>query len=418
MTQTVRDRSRPFDIIVWGATGFTGRLVAEHLLRTRADGELRIALGGRNRDKLEGIRTDLAAVDPSARDLPLVVADSFDRASLDAMAKQATVICTTVGPYAKYGADLVAACVAQGTHYCDLTGEVQFVRAMIDDHHEAAKAAGVKIVCCCGFDSIPSDLGNLMMQRAMQERHGVAAQKVKMAVVGSKGGVSGGTIDSMLEMVRQMRRDPDLRRLFGNPYSLNPKGGPRGPDGSDPKGVSFDKELNAWTAPFVMAAVNTRVVRRSNAVLDYAFGTDFSYREVMGFRPNAKGFATACTVSAGLVGFFVAVTVGPTRALLERYVLPSPGEGPDADKREAGYFKMRLWAQAEVDGRSVELRGRVQGDKDPGYGQTSIMLGESARCLAIDPLDTEDGIVTPASAMGDALLDRLRGAGMVFDVEG
>lgn len=410
-------RSRPFDITLWGATGFTGRLVAQHLVRTRADGDLRLALGGRNRDKLEALRAELAQIDPAAADLPLVVADSFDREALRAMAAQATVVCTTVGPYAKYGADLVAACVAEGTHYCDLTGEVPFIRAMIDEHHDAAVEKGVRIVSCCGFDSIPSDLGVWMMQSAMKERHGVHATDVKLGVAATKGGFSGGTVASMLEIAQQVRRDPKIRRVLGNPYGLDPKGGPRLPDSPDPKGVSRDHDLDAWTAPFVMAGINTRIVRRSNALLDYTYGTDFRYTEVMSFRPNAKGFARAASVTGAMVGFLGAVAIDPTRALLERFVLPSPGEGPSADEREAGYFKMRLWAKAEVDGTPIVLRGRVEGDKDPGYGQTSIMLGESARCLAIDSLDSPGGITTPAAAMGDALLARLRGAGMVFAVD-
>lgn len=420
MTDSVRqhDRSRPYDIVIWGATGFTGRLVAEHLVRTRSDGDLRIALAGRNLDKLQQIRRELAAiVDPSAADIPLEIADSFDAEALDALAGKTTVVCTTVGPYAKYGAELVAACVRQGTDYCDLTGEVTFIRRMIDQHHAAANEKGTRIVCCCGFDSIPSDLGALMMQRAMQARHGVPARQVKLAVTSSKGGASGGTVASMLELAEQMRKDKSIRRLLGDPYALEPEGGPRGPDGSDYMGVRFDDDINGWTAPFVMAAVNTRVVRRSNALMNHAYGTDFSYDEFMSFRPGPRGFAKACAIVGGLGGFFAAVGFDPTRALLQRFVLPAPGEGPDEEQRENGFFKMRLHARSEVDGKTVELRGRVQGFKDPGYGGTAIMLGEAARCLAIDPLDSEGGVITPASAMGDALLDRLRGAGMVFSVD-
>lgn len=412
-----RDRSRPYDIIVYGATGFTGRLVAEHLVRTRADGDLRLALGGRNRGKLEKVRAELAAIDPGVADLPLVVADSFDATALDLMAAKATVVCTTVGPYGKYGAELVAACVRQGTDYCDLTGEVPFIRTMIDRHHEAAREAGARIVCCCGFDSIPSDLGTFMMQQAMRKRHGVPARRVKLAVRSTKGGFSGGTVASMIEIAKAARRDADVRRLLVDPYSLDPADGRRGPDGRDPRGVGFDQELNGWTAPFVMGAINTRVVRRSNALLGYGYGEDFGYTEFMTFPPNTKGRLRAIAIDKGIVALMVGVALDPTRALLQRFVLPAPGEGPSEQEREAGSFEMRLHACATVDGDEEEIFGRVEGHKDPGYGGTAIMLGESARCLALDPVGSDGGVLTPAVAMGDALLTRLRGAGMVFAVE-
>ncbi|MEX1363604.1 MAG: saccharopine dehydrogenase NADP-binding domain-containing protein [Nannocystaceae bacterium] len=412
-----RDRSRPYDIVLWGATGFTGRLVAEHLVRTRADGGLRLALGGRSRDKLEQVRAHLATIDSAAAELPLELADSFDGAALDAMVAKATVVCTTVGPYSKYGAELVAACVRQGTHYCDLTGETPFIRKMIDEHHEAARESGTRIVCCCGFDSIPSDLGTLMMQRAMQQRHGVPAREVKLAVQSTKGGFSGGTVASMIEITKAARADSEVRRVLLDPYGLDPADGRRGPDGRDPRGVGFDDDFDGWTAPFVMAAINTRVVRRSNALQGYAYGEDFSYQEFMTFRRGVKGRLMAGAVAQGMNAMMIGVALEPTRALLQRFVLPAPGEGPSEQEREEGFFKMRLLARAEVDGKPAQLRGRVEGFKDPGYGGTAIMLGESARCLAIDPLDSEGGITTPAAAMGDALLSRLRGAGMVFSVD-
>ncbi|MCH9684262.1 MAG: saccharopine dehydrogenase NADP-binding domain-containing protein [Deltaproteobacteria bacterium] len=415
-----RDRSRAYDIVLWGATGFTGRLVAEHLVRHPGDVPLRIALAGRSRDKLEALRTELAAIDPAAADLPLELADSFDKQALDALAAKAEVICTTVGPYLEYGAALVDACVQHGTDYCDLTGEVPFIRQMIDAHHEQAQRSGSRIVCCCGFDSIPSDLGTLMMQQAMHEQHGVSARDVKLAVTASRGGFSGGTVASMIEMVERMRKDQSLRRLMANPYALDPSDEKPGPDSPDQKGVRFDDDLDRWTAPFVMAAVNTRVVRRSNALLGYDYGRDFRYQEFMAFRRGAKGLGSAWSVAGGLVGFLGAVTIKPTRKLLQRFVLPAPGEGPSLEQREAGLFRMRLFARGSgSNGEDVVLRGRVEGNKDPGYGGTAIMLGESARCLALDgaTLDSPGGISTPAAAMGSTLIERLRGAGMVFSVD-
>ncbi|MCA9648368.1 MAG: saccharopine dehydrogenase NADP-binding domain-containing protein [Myxococcales bacterium] len=413
-----RDRSRPYDIVLWGATGFTGRLVAEHLVRTRADGELRLALAGRSRDKLEALRRELAAIDPAARELPIELADSFDAAALDALMAKTTVVCTTVGPYAKYGAELVAACVRQGTDYCDLTGEVPFIRTMIDRHHDAAHQAGARIVCCCGFDSIPSDLGTFMMQQAFRKRHGVPARQVKLAVRSTKGGFSGGTVASMVEIAQAARHDPETRRLLLDPYALDPADGRRGPDGRDPHGVGFDDDFGGWTAPFVMAAVNTRVVRRSNALMAYAYGEEFGYQEFMTFPRGPKGRLRAAAVARGLVAFMVAVALGPTRSLMQRFVLPAPGEGPDQAAREAGYFTMRLLAKGPVGGgEQEEIFGRVEGHKDPGYGATAIMLGESARCLAIDPVISEGGVITPTVAMGELLLGRLRAAGMIFAVE-
>ena len=413
-----RDRSRPHDIALWGATGFTGQLVAEHLVRTRSTGDLRLALAGRSRPKLEALRDRLAKIDPAAAELSIVVADSFDRSSLDAMTADAEVVCTTVGPYARYGAKLVESCVEHQTDYCDLTGETTFIRPMIDAHHEAARERGARIVCCCGFDSIPSDIGTLMMQRAMQERHGVPAQQVKLAVVGSRGGASGGTVASMLEMAQAMQRDKAVRVLAADPYGLNPEGERHGPDGRDRMGAFFDPDLDRWTGPFVMAAINTRIVRRSNALLGYPYGRDFRYQEVVGFPRGPRGMLGAWGLAAGMTGFFAAVALPPTRALLTRFVLPSPGEGPDEATRESGYYRMRLFARGAGPDGPV-LRGRVAGHKDPGYGATAIMLGEAARCLAVDgpELDSPGGILTPASAMGEALLLRLRDAGLEFEVD-
>ncbi len=347
-----------------------------------------------------------------------MVADSLDRPSLDAMVADAEVVCTTVGPYARYGAPLVEACVAHGTDYCDLTGETTFIRPMIDQHHEIARQRGTRIVCCCGFDSIPSDLGTLMMQRAMQDRHGVPATEVKLAVTKTKGAASGGTIASMIEMVKTLQRDRAARDVVADPYGLNPEGERDGPDGPDRMGAFFDPDLDGWAGPFVMAAVNTRIVRRSNALQSYAYGRDFRYQETVHFPRGLGGVLRAWGLAAGLIGFLLAINLPPTRALLSRFVLPSPGEGPDEAAREAGLFEMTLFARGPGTDGPV-LHGRIVGHKDPGYGGTAIMLGEAARCLAIDgpTLDTPGGVLTPATAMGDALLSRLRGAGMVFAVD-
>ncbi len=411
------EQRRRFDVVVWGATGFTGQLVAEYLLGQYPDGALRIGLGGRSRQKLESVRAALARQSPAAAELPLLVGDSFDAASLDEIASQTRVVCTTVGPYAKYGAELVAACVRHGTHYCDLAGEVQFIRRMIDAHHEAAKQSGARIVHCCGYDSIPSDLGTLLLEDAMRERHGSVCREVKLFAGESKGAMSGGTIASMFNLVDEARRDRAVRRVLADPYALNPEGERNGPDGPDPMGVRFDKDLRMWVGPFLMAAINSRVVRRSNALSGYAYGRDFRYSEEMSFGRGAKGMLMATAFAGGLAGFMLAANLRATRALLERK-LPKPGEGPSREKREAGYFVTRLIGRGDdAQGRPVLLRVKVQGQRDPGYGETARMLGESAACLALDELDSSGGILTPATAMGMQLVQRLRDIGMRFAVE-
>ena len=415
-----RDRSRRHDVVLWGATGFTGALVAEYLAEGLPETGLRLALGGRSSRKLETLRDRLAERFPDAADLPLVVADSHDRPSLDTMAADAEVVCTTVGPYAKYGHELVEACVDAGTDYCDLTGEVPFIRAMIDRHHDRARSTGARIVHCCGFDSIPSDLGTLMLQEAAVERFAVPADRVTLVVGASRGGFSGGTVASLTNVVEQAKADREIRRIVSDPYALNPEGERRGPDGPDLLGPRFDPELGRWTGPFVMASINTRVVRRSNALLGWRYGRDFRYAEVTGFSSGFKGRIVAGAVAAGIGALVGALGLGPTRTLLLKTVLPKSGEGPDLETRENGFFNISLHGQgASTDKGDFELTARVRGHKDPGYGETATMLGEAALCLALDgaELPSPGGVLTPASAMGMTLVGRLRRAGMVFAVD-
>ncbi|PRP94024.1 saccharopine dehydrogenase family protein [Enhygromyxa salina] len=407
---------REFDIVCWGATGFTGGLVVEYLLEHHGLKGLRLALAGRDRNKLEALRDRLTAIDVAAAELPLLVGDSHDRASLDAIARRTKVVCTTVGPYAKYGEQLVAACATLGTHYCDLTGEVQFIRRMIDRHDEAARASGARIVNCCGFDSIPSDIGTYMLHRAFEQRGG-QVQRVRMFVGETKGGASGGTIASGLYIADEAKRDRSVLRTLVEPYSLYPAGEPPGRDKRDQAGVRKDDDLGMWTAPFVMAAVNAKVVRRSNALLDFAYGRDFRYEESTSTGPGLKGLLGAAAVTAVMSAAIPALSFGPTRKLLEKK-LPKPGEGPSREAREQGFFVARLIADGvDASGDLMQLRGRVEGVNDPGYGETAKMLGESALALAFDPLSSPGGVRTPASTMGDALLERLRAAGMTFRVE-
>ena len=405
-----RDRSREFDIVLWGATGFTGRLVADYLVRNYLGGEtgLRLALAGRNREKLEGIANDLGAPQ-----LPILIGDSFDAESLNAIASKAEVLITTVGPYAKYGAEVVAACVRNGTDYCDLTGETHFIRAMIDAHEEEAKATGARIVHCCGYDSIPSDLGTLMVQEAFKERHGRYASQVKMAAVQMRGAASGGTIASMLNMVDEMKENPGLRKILGNPYALNPKG-VRGPDKRDQTGARFDRDLDMWTGTFVMAAINTRIVRRSHALMGLPWGEGFRYSEVMGTGKGAKGWSRAASLTVGVVALMGSIAMPLTRPFVEKR-LPSPGEGPDQEAREKGSFKTLFVALGDGNAERAIVADR----RDPGYGSTAVMLSEAAICLALEgaQLECGGGILTPATAMGMRLVERLRAAGLTFEVQ-
>ena len=342
------DGARAYDVIVWGATGYTGKLVAEYLAKHYGVArDLRWAIGGRSEKKLEEVRRALAAIDPAAKDLAIVTTDASDPKGLAEMVKKTRVVATTVGPYALYGKELVAACVDAGTAYCDLTGETQFVREMVDLHHARAKTTGARIVHCCGFDFIPSDLGVLILQDEMRARFGVRAREVRSFVGPMRGGMSGGTVASGLNIMAEASKQPGLLRLLDDPYALDPDRREPGPDGPDQRSVRWDDELGRWTGPFIMAAINTRVVRRSNAVLGYAYGKDFSYSECMCFSRGPKGWVSAAGLTAGIGAFMGVAQVGPLRRLLEKTVLPAPGEGPSREERERGFFHVHMIATGE-----------------------------------------------------------------------
>lgn len=404
---------RPYDLVLFGATGFTGRLVAEYLVEHAplvSGRPLRWALAGRDARRLEAVRRELGA--PS---LPVLTADATDPNALGALAGKAHVVCTTVGPYARYGKWLVGACVENGTDYCDLTGEAQFVRAMIDAHHHRAEQTAARIVHCCGFDSIPSDLGVLTLHEHFRAA-GRRLSRAKFLLGRTRGGASGGTIASMLDILDQAGHDAEARRLFADPYSLMPdRLRDRGPDGRDAMGVAYDDDVRQWTAPFVMAAINARIVRRTNALLGWSYGRDFRYEEVTGFPGDARGLAMATGLTAGLAGFLALGTPAPTRRLLAR-ALPKPGEGPSKETRERGFFEIRILGWGEGD-RRPSAEALIEGRADPGYGETAKMLSETALELVdTHKTRTRGGVLTPASALGLPLVERLRRAGMRFDV--
>jgi len=404
---------REFDVIVWGASGFTGRLVAAYLLdRYGVGGELRWAMGGRSEARLHQTRQGLG---PAAAEVPVVLADADDQALLDTMAARTRVVCSTVGPYALYGSKLVAACAHHGTHYCDLSGEVQWMRRMIDTHHQRALETGARIVHTCGFDSIPSDLGTLCVQQEMQRRHGVPCAAVKFRAREMRGGFSGGTVASMLNMLAEADRDPAVRDVVADPYGLNPDGERGGLDGPERALPEYDRDVNAWVTPFVMAAINTRVVRRSNALSGFAYGRDFRYEEGMVMPFGAWGFPLA----AGLASASAAMSGAASLALVRRALapmLPQPGQGPSQQARESGYYVIDMLGKHPHD-QSADVTVRIRGQGDPGYASTSRMLGEAAVCLARDTLMSQGGVLTPATAMGEALLARLPlHAEVTFDV--
>jgi len=391
---------RRYDVVVWGATGFTGKWVAQYLFTHYPQNKLRWAIAGRNADKLQGVRE---FVGDSEKSVDYLLADSNDETSLQTLVAQTRVIISTVGPYAYYGSKLVKTCAEAGTHYVDLTGEVPWMREMIDAHRATAQASGARIVHSCGFDSIPSDMGNYYIQQQARARFGAYLKNVRFSLTRVKGGISGGTIASMIDIIKQAVKDKQIRRLLANPYALNPDPTRRGVDRRDQNGVVYSKELRKWTAPFLMAVINTRIVRRSNALLGFRYGDDFSYTETMATAPGAKGYAAAKAISTALKTIVVMGVTPPGRAILG-VLLPSQGKGPKIDPDNPGSYQIQFNGETA---KGESLVAKVTGDADPGYGSTSKMLAESAICLALDDLDVDGGFWTPSSAMGDALLERL-----------
>ena len=396
------------DLVIFGATGFAGGLLAAYLAE-HAPPDLRIGLAGRSKTKLEAVRAGLPA---AGREWPLLVADSGDADSLAALAGTTRVLVTTVGPYARYGLPVVEACARAGTDYADLTGEVLFVRDAIDRYDAMARESGARIVHSCGYDSVPSDLATLLLhERAAADGAG-GLTDVRL-VAYARGGLSGGTIDSMRALVDEVLRDPARRRAASDPYALSPDRAAEPATRQPRDGIRPNRTASGtWVAPFVMAPYNTRVVRRSNALQGWAYGRSLSYGEVMGCGRGPRGAATAYGVTGGLAAFVPAMTLRPTRALLDR-VLPAPGSGPREATRAKGFFRMVVDAGTESGAR---YRAVAAGQGDPGYAATAVMLGQSGLSLALDELPDRAGCLTPATAFGDVLVDRLRAAGHTYEV--
>lgn len=387
--------TKEFDIIVYGASGFTGRLVAEYLVSQYGVGKtVRWAMAGRNAEKLAAVRDEIGA----PANTPLVVADADNPASIEAMVANTKVVLTTVGPYQLYGSDLVAACARAGTDYVDLCGEPPWMRKMIDAHQKTAEASGARIVFSCGFDSIPFDLGVYFLEQAAKERFGKTLPRVRGRVRKMKGTFSGGTAASLKATMAAAASDPSVLALLRDPFSLAPGSeGPAQPAGTKPQ---YDELLETWLAPFIMAPINTRNVHRSNFINGYAYGKDFVYDEMFITGPGEQGEAAAKAVAES--------------SSMMSDDGPKPGEGPSKEERESGFYDV-LFVGSDDEGH--QLRAIVTGDKDPGYGSTSKMITESAVCLVQDDISTKGGIWTTAPLMGEHLIKRLtEKAGLTFDI--
>jgi short subunit dehydrogenase-like uncharacterized protein len=405
-----------YSVIVFGATSFVGQILCRYLLDTfgkDGNGKLKWAAAGRSESKLQALRAELG---PKAAKLALIVADSFDEAALESMCAQTRVVVSTVGPYALFGEPLVKVCAESGTDYCDLTGEVQWIRRMVTAYESAAQQSGARIVHCCGFDSIPSDLGVFFLQQEANKRYGAPCTTVKMRVKAIAGAASGGTVASLMNVVKEASKDAALRRELADPYSVCPPGHGFTKRQNDLKTAQYDPDFKAWITPFVMAGINTRIVHRSNALSNNAYGADFCYDEASLTKPGVKGWLMAQGVAVGTAGFLLAVALPPTRWAIERFVVPKPGEGPSPAAQEKGFYDLRFFGKTA---KGQTLRVKVTGDRDPGYGSTAKMLGQAAACLALDigKDDCEGGFWTPATIFGERLIKRLRAnSGLAFEV--
>lgn len=389
------NKAREMGIVVYGATGYTGRLVAEYMNRQYGvGGDVSWAMAGRSPDKLKQVRDEMGIPDR----VPLVVADASDPASLKSMVERCQVVITTVGPYQLYGNELIAACAAAGTDYVDLCGEPAWMHEKIAEHETAAKASGARIVFSCGFDSIPFDLGVFFLQQTAEKKSGHPVTRVRGRVRSMKGTWSGGTLASFRASMAAIAEKPELLAVLKNPFALTPGfTGPKQPSGAKPE---FDAAVDSWVAPFVMASINTKNIHRSNMLLGHKYGENFLYDEMIMTGPGEQGEAIANKIANDK-----SMASDPTK----------PGEGPSKEEREAGSYDL-LFVGETHDGNTIRVS--VQGDMDPGYGSTSKMIAESAVCLLKNPGAASGGIWTPAAAMGAKLIDRLQAnAGLTFKLE-
>jgi short subunit dehydrogenase-like uncharacterized protein len=410
---------KKYDLVVYGATGFTGRLVAEYLQQRygadKAEGAgLRWAMAGRSEAKLAQVRDLIGAPTSATTTLPCLAADATDPAALRKLCESTHAVITTVGPYQLHGEPLLQACVDTGTDYLDLCGEPNWMARMIDRHHAAAQASGARILFSCGFDSVPFDLGVRFLQHHAQLRDGQPLQHVHGRVMVMKGGFSGGTAASLVATMADVSRDPQAAKVMANPFALVP--GFKGPPQPDIKAATLDEFNNAWSAPFVMAPINTKNVHRTNALLGHAYGRDFVYDERQSFGEGnkgelrARGMARQDKLTNTFLGF------APTRALIQRFALPKPGTGPSQFERDNGRYEVQF---SGVGKSGKPLVAVVKGDRDPGYGSTSKIISECALCLVQDVPGSVagGGVWTPGAALGMTVVPRLNErAGLTFEI--
>ena len=407
------DTDRQRDLLVWGATGVVGRLLAECLAEQYTAERLSRALGGRDANRLGALEADLVDAHEGWDELPVVLGDATDSESLREVAHSTDVICTTVGPYTEYGTPLVEACIDAGTDYCDLTGEVNWVRETVGRFHDAAVDAETRIVHSCGFDSVPADIGTLLVQSFAIEEFDAPCETVRIYLEEGSGGVSGGTPASFAELFEAASDDPEMRRTLRNPYSLAPPGEREGVDPGEQRIARKDRLRSTWTAPSSMAPVSERVVRRSNALPGYPWGREFRCSEVVDAGSGPVGAATAGLAAGGIGLFTAAMSFGPTRSALRQFVFPDPGEGPTSKQIENGHFTVGVLGTGEAADGPFTVEAEFGADLDPGYGGTARMLGEAGMCLVRGAVDSplSGGVLTPTSGIGMPLADRLRDVG-------
>ena len=407
-----------YDLVLIGATGFTGKLVAEYLAKEYGvkNENFVWAIAGRSQNKLNDLKIFLKDIDPEAEDLPALLADSYDRSSLDRITSVTRVIISAVGPYLKYGKKLVESCASNGADYCDLTGEVPFIRESIDSYNTIAQDNNCRIIHSCGFDSIPSDIGVLMLQKEAIKRYGEPFNRVKLYATSMKGGLSGGTIASMIKISEYISSKPELSGVLGNPHALNPDPQiTKGVDEPSLRSVKWDENMNFWIYPFIMSGINTRIVRRSNALMNYLYGRSFRYSEVSSNSKGVFGYFRSTLMLMGLAFLRVGISFKTSLWFLKKFILPKPGQGPNREKRENGFFKLLLVGA----NKRNKITLSVKGNKDPGYAATARMITESALSLILnrDSLPKASGVLTPAAGIGKVLVDRLKNRGISFKLE-
>ena len=398
---------KKLDLVIWGATGFTGKLVCEYITNSYSSKDLNWTIAGRNEEKLLKLKNRLNIKNS------ILIGNSNDKFSLEKICGKTKVICSTVGPYALYGTNLIHACIKMKTNYCDISGETQWIRKIIDTFHEKAKKQKIKIINSCGFDSIPSDVGVYFCQSNYYKENGVYANEINMRVAGTRGGFSGGTYNSLTNVIHEASLNKSVRKILNNPYGLNPINEQSGPDKKDLKSVEYDNEAKSWIAPFVMAGINTKIVRRSNALLNYKYGNSFLYSE-------------AVLVGNGILGKIIGylslipilMVIQKKGSVIKKIVdlfVPKAGEGPSKKQRENGFFSLKFF----FGNNRQRYLAKVTGDMDPGYGSTSKMLAECAICLALDDTLNENyGVITPSVAFEENILERLQNnAGLEFSMK-